>query len=113
MSRGTNSEDSLAEKIKNKLEEEIGNQHFGVEQLSEHFSLHRSTIYKIFSAHFKTTPSEYLKKLRIQRALRMLGESRLSVAEIAHTCGFQSANYFSRVIKATVGINPSMVRGCN
>lgn len=110
MSREKNSEDSLAEKIKNKLEEEIGNSQFGVEQLSQNFSLHRSTICKLFSTHFKTTPSEYQKKLRIRRALSMLGESRLSIADIAHQCGFQSTNYFSRVIKHTVGSTPSMIR---
>lgn len=110
LSRDKNSEHNLAEKIKNKLEEEIGNSQFGVEQLSEHFNLHRSTICKIFSIHFKTTPSEYQKKLRIQRALSMLSESRLSISEIAHECGFHSTNYFSRVIKHTVGLTPSIIR---
>ncbi len=110
LSRDKSPEDSLAEKIKNKVEEEISNSQFGVEQLSQHFSLHRSTICKLFSTHFKTTPSGYQKKLRIQRALSMLGESRLPISEIASECGFQSTNYFSRVIKHTVGSTPSMIR---
>lgn len=111
LSRDKNSEHNLAERMKSKLEEEIGNSQFGVEQLSQHFKMHRSTTCKVFSVQFKTTPSEYQKKLRIQRALSMLSESRLSIADIAHECGFHSTNYFSRVIKHTVGSTPSMIRG--
>jgi AraC-like DNA-binding protein len=55
-------------------------------------------------------PMEYLRRLRIERARRLLGEGRMSVGEIAAACGFADPFHFSRVFRSIDGLSPSQYR---
>jgi AraC-like DNA-binding protein len=48
-----------------------------------------------------------MRNIRMEQAARLLREGRLSVAEIAEQCGFQSPGYFSRLFQQTYGMKPS------
>lgn len=63
---------------------------------------------KLFKAHTKQSPVEYMQTLRINYARSLIdryGSSR-SVKEIARSSGFQDPLYFSRVFKKVTGISP-------
>lgn len=51
------------------------------------------------------TPTEYLRSLRMQKAVQLLMEGT-SVSETALTCGFNSPNYFCRVFSKEFGYPP-------
>jgi AraC-like DNA-binding protein len=53
--------------------------------------------------------SEYLNLLRINKAETMLKESELNITEVAAACGFDDANYFSRLFKKYKKVSPSFV----
>ena len=53
----------------------------------------------------------YLMRVRLHRAAALLGEGRLSVAEVAAACGFASVFAFSRAFKRGQGVPPSRLRG--
>ena len=55
-------------------------------------------------------PSQYLSRMRIQRALSLLQETILPVSEVAKECGFTDESYFSRVIRRSVGDTPKRFR---
>ncbi len=63
--------------------------------------------YKIFEKQFKTTPQKYITSLRMQRAVELLFENKLSITAIADRCGYESVAYFSRVFKKYYGVSPS------
>lgn len=52
------------------------------------------------------TPSGYLLRLRLDRALGMLKTSNMSVTHIALQNGFQSLNYFFVKFRKTYGVSP-------
>ncbi|WP_310830680.1 response regulator [Paenibacillus pedocola] len=54
--------------------------------------------------------SEYLSRLRIQRAKEMLLQSRLSIGEIGERVGYKTDKYFIKVFKSLEGISPSRYR---
>lgn len=56
------------------------------------------------------TPAELLREQRLQTARRMLTEGSESITEIAHACGFSSAQYFSRVFRQHHGQPPEAWR---
>ncbi|MBO9661342.1 MAG: AraC family transcriptional regulator [Dokdonella sp.] len=58
---------------------------------------------------FQITPQQYLIKLRIERAMRLLHEED-SIAEVGQRCGFSDQSAFARQFKATVGMTPSDYR---
>ena len=70
----------------------------------------RNTPISQFQKRHHATPSRFLWKLRTERGIAMLGETGLSVAEIAYQCGFQNPFHFSRMVKKLQGMPPRDVR---
>mgnify|MGYP003319274626 CR=1 FL=1 len=52
------------------------------------------------------TIGEYLLKVRLDNAKFLLLNTNKSIENIAESCGFSSANYFSLMFKRKIGISP-------
>ena len=63
-----------------------------------------------FKSALHMTPSEYVRKFRIARAMELLCTTDLSVAEVARRTGFSDVSLFSRVFKQAVGLPPASYR---
>ena len=67
-----------------------------------------------FSHQFKnelgTTFIDYLTKVRIEAAVELLKDLRLSIAQVSFAVGYQDPNYFSKVFKKYVNISPAEFR---
>lgn len=66
---------------------------------------------RLFRKHTGTTAERYLKKLRLNQAMRLLQQSGFSVKEIALRVGFKDQFHFSKAFKAAHGLSPSAFRG--
>lgn len=55
-------------------------------------------------------PHRWLLKRRVDRAMELLRDSSMSLAEIARAAGFADQSHFTRVFTATVGHSPGTVR---
>lgn len=60
----------------------------------------------IFSQEYGTTFIEYLTRVRIEAAKKLLRETDMKGSDIAFECGFNDPHYFSFIFKKTVGISP-------
>jgi AraC-like DNA-binding protein len=69
-----------------------------------------SQLHRAFKEHFRQTPLQFVLKLRMQAACRLLRSSSLSIAEIADECGFRDQNYFARHFRKVVGQTPTGFR---
>jgi AraC-like DNA-binding protein len=61
-----------------------------------------------------TSFTERVLELRLQKARRMLANSRydgLKITEIAYACGFNDISYFNRAFRHRFGMTPSDARG--
>jgi AraC family transcriptional regulator len=68
---------------------------------------------RLFQQTFKTTPHQYVLRLRIEYAMTLLSEPGYSILDIAQLCGFQTPQHFSRIFKRFVGISPGeYIRTC-
>lgn len=66
---------------------------------------------RVFREAYGCAPSEYLMRLRLERACDLLrAEGDYSVSETAEMCGFSSLYYFSRAFKKHMGITPGRYR---
>ncbi len=65
---------------------------------------------KLFMERFFTTPSDYVRKLKIQHACELLITNNFSVTQVAHACGFSDVCYFSKVFKSETGVSPDTFR---
>ncbi len=63
-----------------------------------------------FKAVMNMSPSEYIRRFRVAKAMELLADESLSIAQIADLTGFSDISLFSRVFKSTVGIPPVSYR---
>lgn len=63
-----------------------------------------------FRKHYDCTIGEYLRKLRVEHASRLLANTDTTLSEIALTCGFADQSHFSATFKRTMGITPARFR---
>jgi AraC-like DNA-binding protein len=59
-----------------------------------------------FQSAFGISPQEFLMKTRVLASLRLLEETRLTVAEIARRCGFVDASSFTQHFRKRMGLTP-------
>ena len=65
---------------------------------------------RLFRKSCGCTPTEYIRKLRIRTACRMLLRSPDPITEIALRCGYSDSSYFTRAFKAETGMTPRAFR---
>lgn len=70
----------------------------------------RSRCCDLFGRYIGQTPNVYLMRYRIQKSFEMPRETDRSICEIAMTCGFHSASYFSYVFRREMGLIPQDYR---
>ncbi len=81
-----------------------------VELLCSSFHLSRNELYLIFERSFQSTPAEYIKLKRIEKACELLKETSYQVSHIGAIVGFPDYNYFSKVFKKEMSISPRKYR---
>ncbi|MCS5696448.1 response regulator [Desulfofundulus thermocisternus] len=65
---------------------------------------------RAFKEQMGCTFSEYVLRLRIEKAKKLLAETDLPVGEIGRQVGYPDPNYFSRVFSRSMGMPPSRYR---
>ena len=72
--------------------------------------VHPAHLSRVFRKHYRCSVGQYVRRLRIDLALRELAESRRSIAEIAAQLGFADQSHFSRVFVKQIGLTPARYR---
>ena len=65
---------------------------------------------RFFRALTHNSPMDYVNFYRIEQAAWLLGQSELSVTEVAARCGFWDSSYFTKVFKKYKGYTPKEFR---
>jgi AraC family transcriptional regulator, alkane utilization regulator len=81
-----------------------------VEELARAAAVSRSTLAQRFTTLIGEPPMQYLQGWRIQLAKHLLGQTNLSLMEIAQRTGYESQAAFSRAFKRSVGRPPAAWR---
>ena len=66
--------------------------------------------HRLFAHTFGETPHEFITKLRIDQAKRLLAHDRLDVTEVCFAVGYESLGSFSTLFRTMVGYSPSAYR---
>jgi AraC-like DNA-binding protein len=78
--------------------------------LAEKLGTSQSTLRRRFHEATGTSPHGYLLQCRTQEARRMLGESALSIKQIAESLGYSDVYFFSRQFRQLTGVPPATYR---
>ncbi|MBP1989832.1 helix-turn-helix transcriptional regulator [Paenibacillus eucommiae] len=85
------------------------NQQVTIEQIADAMGYHRSHLAKLFTKYTGVSPTQYLFKLRMQRAQSLL-LGNFAVEQVAASVGYSDALYFSKMFKKWSGFSPSVYR---
>lgn len=80
-----------------------------IEDIASSASISKSECLRCFHKMLHTTPIQYLKDYRLQRACDLLLSTSLSVTDIALSCGFAELSYFSRSFKEKYRNSPTTI----
>ncbi len=79
--------------------------------LATRAGVHRVHMARVFREHLGVTVSAYARRLRLERALRLLAESDLPIAAVAFRAGFADQSHLTRAVRAALGTTPAALRG--
>ncbi len=102
-------EQVFLEKMKNAIEENIGDEHFDVVQLASAMGLSRSQLFRKMKALTDQSPQLFIRTYRLERAMQLLKQRAATVTEIAYQVGFNSPTYFSKAFSDHFGQVPTAV----
>lgn len=91
------------------MEENFGKK-ITLDELSKIAYLSKNFYRTVFCRVMETSPREFLRKLRVRKAIWMLEAGELSFGEIAQVCGFENQAYMNCVLKAETGKTPGQIR---
>jgi AraC family transcriptional regulator len=63
-----------------------------------------------FTDHIGQAPHQYVLAQRLNMAVSLLVRSRMSLAEVAATCGFASQQHLTTTMRSRLGITPAQYR---
>ncbi|AXT50259.1 hybrid sensor histidine kinase/response regulator [Aquimarina sp. BL5] len=89
------------------VEKHMMNTDFSVEMLVKEMGLSRSNIYLKFKEITGLSSSEFIRNIRLKRAVQLFEKSDYSVKEIMYMTGFNTASYFAKCFKKQFGVIPS------
>ena len=68
------------------------------------------TFQREFKKIFNDSPAKWVMKKRINLAIELLENTKLSISQITLECGFENQTHFSRIFKEKVGTSPLRFR---
>jgi AraC-like DNA-binding protein len=103
---------SWARELKEIIQDQIDtNLTLTLKEISQSLNVHPSYLSREFYKYFDNlTFGDYIRKLRIEKAIELLKDSKHSLAEIACLTGFSDQSHFNRIFKGQIGENPSVYR---
>jgi AraC-like DNA-binding protein len=76
------------------------------DELAAELGTNRNTLNEIFERSIGTTIKQYCVQRRIERAIALLNEGVLNMAQIAEAIGYQHQSSFAAVFRERVGVSP-------
>jgi AraC-like DNA-binding protein len=77
---------------------------------ARHVALSSTQLCRLFLQIRKETPQDYLNRIKIDRAMELLGHTDAKLEKIAAECGFSSASNLCRAFKSAKGMSPTRWR---
>lgn len=110
---GTPAEPPLVSRVRVFVQNQLGDHQLSVRRLAEQARCTPDYLSNVFSVSAGEHLTAFINRQRIERATRLLRESRLTSKEIAWACGFTTQTYFIRAFRARTGATPKAWRAEN
>ncbi len=98
---------NLIKRAKAYIEQNITNPDISTTLLASELNMSRTNLHRKLKSLTGKSTTEFIRNLRINRAMAIMEQEKISMAEVCYSVGFTSTSYFSKCFKEIYGINPS------
>ncbi len=109
LSLGQQHNDTLISQVQQHLAKKLA-EPFSLESLAQHFHLTTRTLLRRFKAALDDTPLNYLQRLRVEQAKRLLETTNQPVEQIVQQVGYEDMSSFRKLFLNYTELTPSQYR---
>ncbi len=103
----TSADEALMNKVMQLIEKRISDPAFNAEALSKDVGMSRVHLFRRLKKITGQSPSDFIRKIRLQKAAQLLSGNKGFIKEIAFEVGFNSVSHFSQCFHEFYGVKPS------
>jgi signal transduction histidine kinase/ligand-binding sensor domain-containing protein/DNA-binding response OmpR family regulator len=100
-------DEQLLQKALSIVEANLDNCEFSADDFSSEMAMSRSNLHLKLKAITGESTVEFIRKVRLSHACRLLLDGRYSVSEVSTMVGFSTPSYFSSIFKKNIGCLPN------
>jgi signal transduction histidine kinase/DNA-binding response OmpR family regulator len=97
----------LEQRLRPVVEAHLTDPEFGPNEFAAAASLTYNQLYYALHEQLQTTPSRFVRSVRVECAAVLLKQGAGSVTEVAYSVGFESLSYFNRAFRERFGTSPT------
>lgn len=99
-------ENDFLNQLKSTIEQRMSDESFGVTELAEEIGMSRSNLLRRIKKLTGQSVSQFIREVRLAKAMELLHQGSLNVSEVAFQVGFSSVSYFVKCFRETYGYPP-------
>ena len=99
-------DNDFLKKATQKIEDNVGNEHFGVSELANELGMSRSNLLRKIKKNTHLSASQFIRNVRLKFSMELLKSTSLTVSEVAFKVGFSSTSYYIKCFREYYGYPP-------
>jgi signal transduction histidine kinase/DNA-binding response OmpR family regulator len=103
----TSADEKFLTKLMALLEAHISESDFDTETIASELTMSRMQLHRKVRALTDSSPREFLRKMRVERATELLRKHAGNISEVAYEVGFANPAHFAQVFRTLKGVTPS------
>jgi AraC family transcriptional regulator len=85
-------------------------ENINLSEMADILGVHPVTLSRYFPKYFNSTLGEYIRNIRIEKAISLVTSTDLSLIDVAYRCSFFDQSHFIRCFKNKTGFLPNKLR---
>jgi DNA-binding response OmpR family regulator len=102
-------EDQLLRKVRDLIDTRMSDPSFSIDDILNEMAISQRQFYRKIQALTGQTPGQFIRTMRLKRAMQLLKNKSGSVTQIAYDVGFSNLSYFSKCFREQFGRLPSEI----
>lgn len=103
----TEADRDFLKKLDQIIYERIAESSINVDEVAAALALGRTVFYQKVKALSGQTPNDYIRTLRLKKAVQLMKQGERRINEVYYQVGFTSSSYFAKKFSAQFGLSPS------
>ena len=101
----------VANSVRKYIDANYSNCELSMNDISGELCINQTYLRKMFKSETGMTLTEYITKIRLEKAKSIILETGAGLTEVAEKVGYSDVSYFSKAFKKYFGVSPSHIKG--